>query len=288
VQTPFYSHFHDRVRFVRRKEAHQYGELLEFPGSLQVTYVSNLAHILEAYRLHQVPRLKHPCCRKSIDLIWQGPSSYSNNQVADFDRVHIQNVGFDEQTARTTIIRQTPQANDDDQSIRTRITMNARPQIVTIAIAMLSLIPSCAFGQTTRTSPSSASTTKSIPAASPTSPNSPCSNTNPSSPCYSANAPRNPCYSALTPDQPCSTTVTPNSPSSTLPTSPPPAASTAGRRSTERAITADQAKSQIEAQGYANVSGLQKDAKGVWRGKAVKDGVTVNVNLDGNGKITAN
>ena len=169
--------------------------------------------------------------------------------------------------------------------------MNARPQIVTIAIAMLSLIPSCAFGQTTRTSPSSASTTKSIPAASPTSPNSPCSNTNPSSPCYSANAPRNPCYSALAPDQPCSTTVTPNSPSSTqtnLPTSPPPAASTAGRSSTERAITADQAKSQIEAQGYANVSALQKDAKGVWRGKAVKDGVTVNVNLDGNGKITAN
>lgn len=161
-----------------------------------------------------------------------------------------------------------------------------------LAAAALCLICSGAFGQTTRTSPSAASTTKSIPAASSTSANSPCSNTNPTSPCYSANAPRNPCYSAATPEQPCSTTVTPSSPSSTDTTgysaSLPPESATAARHSTERAMTADQAKSQIEAEGYSKVSGLQKDTKGIWRGKAMKDGSPTNVTIGVDGKITAN
>jgi hypothetical protein len=159
---------------------------------------------------------------------------------------------------------------------------------IAVCFVAIALTPNWTFGQTTRTSPSSASTSKSIPAAASTSPNSPCSNTNPTSPCYSANAPRNPCFSAVAPDQPCSTTVTPNSTATSgLPTSPPPEAA-AGLNLTGHAITADQAKSQIEAQGYANVSGLRKDAKGVWQGKAVKDGVTVNVSLDSDGKITTN
>jgi hypothetical protein len=54
------------------------------------------------------------------------------------------------------------------------------------------------------------------------------------------------------------------------------------------AFTADQAKSRIEANGYSNVSGLQKDAKGIWRGKAVKDGKPVNVILDLQGSVVAN
>ena len=148
----------------------------------------------------------------------------------------------------------------------------------------LCLICSCAFGQTTRTSPSSASTSKSIPAASSTSPNSPCSNTNPTSPCYSANAPRNPCFNALAPDEPCSTTTTPN-PQTAPPQSAPAAAITS--QAISRAFTADQAKSQIEAEGYSKVSGLKKDDKGIWQGKAVKDGLPANVTLDTAGKVTA-
>jgi len=52
-------------------------------------------------------------------------------------------------------------------------------------------------------------------------------------------------------------------------------------------FTTDQAKSQIEAAGYSDVSGLRKIAKGVWRGRAVKDGSTVNVTLGGDGKVSA-
>lgn len=154
--------------------------------------------------------------------------------------------------------------------------------IVVTAIA-LSFVTHSAFGQTTRTGPSSASTTKSIPSSSSTSPNSPCNPTNPTSPCYSATAPRNPCYSAAAPNEPCSTTTTPNS--QALPTPTTEAATTPF--TTERAFTADQAKSKIEAEGFSNPSELRKDAKGVWRGNATKDGLPVNVILDG-GKVTAN
>jgi hypothetical protein len=151
-----------------------------------------------------------------------------------------------------------------------------------VAAAALSLTFDCAFGQTTRTSPSVSSTSKTIPSSSSTSPNSPCSS-NPSSPCYSANAPRNPCYSAVAPNEPCSNTITPNSQTSSAP--PPPAATTP--QATVRAFTQDQAKSQIEAKGYSNVSGLRKDAKGIWRGKAVKDGLPASVTLDADGNVAA-
>jgi hypothetical protein len=153
---------------------------------------------------------------------------------------------------------------------------------ILLLITALCVVSDSSFGQTTRTSPSASSTSKNIPSSSSTSANSPCNPTNPTSPCYSANAPRNPCYSAVTPNEPCSTTTTPSSQPS-----PPPATEVTSPHATERAFTADQAKAQIEADGYSNVSGLRKDVKGVWRGKAMKDGLSVNVTLDG-GKITAN
>jgi hypothetical protein len=155
---------------------------------------------------------------------------------------------------------------------------------IIIAVAALSLACGSALAQTTRTSPSSSSTSKSIPASSSTSPNSPCIPTNPTSPCYSANAPRDPCYSAVAPNEPCSTTTTPplqtSSPASATPAAP------NGRSSAGSAFTTDQAKSQVEAAGYSNVSGLRRDSKGIWRGSAVKDGLTVNVMLDAGGKVS--
>jgi len=159
-----------------------------------------------------------------------------------------------------------------------RVNMRA----IFVATVALSLISGHAFGQTTRTAPASASTTKTIPNASSTSPNAPCNPSNPTSPCYSGNAPRNPCYSAAAPNEPCSTTTTPNS-------RPSPAPSAVTKpQGTVRAFTEDQAKSQIEAQGYLDVSGLRKDAKGIWRGKALKDGLPVSVILDVKGEVTAN
>ena len=160
-----------------------------------------------------------------------------------------------------------------------RVNMRA----VFVATAALSLISDCAFGQTTRMNPSSSSTSPTIPSSSSTSPNSPCSSTNPTSPCYAAEAPRNPCYNAAAPNEPCSTTTTPNSQ-----TSPAPTATTTTPQATVRAFTKDQAEKQIEAKGYSSVSGLQKDAKGIWRGKAEKDGLPVNVTLDVSGDVTAN
>jgi hypothetical protein len=75
-----------------------------------------------------------------------------------------------------------------------------------------------------------------------------------------------------------------NSPAVNAPNSPPnPGAPVAGANS----FTEGQAKSRIESNGFANVSELRKDDQGVWRGKAMKDGKSVNVSLDFQGNVTA-
>ena len=50
-------------------------------------------------------------------------------------------------------------------------------------------------------------------------------------------------------------------------------------------FTVDQAKAQIQAGGYTNVTGLQQDGRGNWNGKAVKDGETVEISVDLNGNV---
>ncbi|WP_247468830.1 hypothetical protein [Bradyrhizobium sp. 137] len=55
----------------------------------------------------------------------------------------------------------------------------------------------------------------------------------------------------------------------------------AGRNS----FTEGQAKSRIENAGYSNVSGLQKDNEGVWRGKADKAGTKTDVSVDFQGNV---
>jgi hypothetical protein len=75
-----------------------------------------------------------------------------------------------------------------------------------------------------------------------------------------------------------------NTPAVNTPNSPPnPGAPVAGANS----FTEGQAKSRIEASGYANVSELRKDDQGVWRGKAMKDGKSISVSLDFQGNVTA-
>jgi len=53
-------------------------------------------------------------------------------------------------------------------------------------------------------------------------------------------------------------------------------------------FTEGEAKSKIEARGFANVSELKKDDQGVWRGKAMRDGKSVDVALDFQGNVFAN
>jgi hypothetical protein len=76
-----------------------------------------------------------------------------------------------------------------------------------------------------------------------------------------------------------------NTPAVNTPNSPPnPGAPVVGANS----FTEGQAKSRIEAKGFENVSGLQKDNAGVWRGKASQGGKAMNVSVDFQGNVVAN
>ena len=50
-------------------------------------------------------------------------------------------------------------------------------------------------------------------------------------------------------------------------------------------FTEGEAKSRIEARGFANVSELKKDDQGIWRGKAMRNGRSVDVALDFQGNV---
>ncbi|HEY1710177.1 MAG TPA: hypothetical protein VGG10_18045 [Rhizomicrobium sp.] len=50
-------------------------------------------------------------------------------------------------------------------------------------------------------------------------------------------------------------------------------------------FTMSEAKSRIESRGYTKVHGLKKDASGVWRGHAMKDGASVAVSVDYQGNV---
>ena len=51
--------------------------------------------------------------------------------------------------------------------------------------------------------------------------------------------------------------------------------------------TQSEAKSRIVAMGYSHVSGLKKDADGVWRATATKGGQRTHVSLDYQGNVNA-
>ena len=53
-------------------------------------------------------------------------------------------------------------------------------------------------------------------------------------------------------------------------------------------FTEDQARERIVEAGYADVTGLTLDDKGVWRGTATKDGQSVSVGLDYQGNVVTN
>ncbi len=52
-------------------------------------------------------------------------------------------------------------------------------------------------------------------------------------------------------------------------------------------FTEAQAKGRAEAYGFSTVSALVKDADGVWRGQATKDGKTVKLAVDYRGNVVA-
>lgn len=50
-------------------------------------------------------------------------------------------------------------------------------------------------------------------------------------------------------------------------------------------FTKSQARSRLMSHGYTNISGLQKDSSGVWRGTATKNGQSGAVSVDYQGNI---
>ncbi len=50
-------------------------------------------------------------------------------------------------------------------------------------------------------------------------------------------------------------------------------------------FTAGEAKSRLQKRGYSHISGLRKDANGVWRGKARHHGHYVPVSIDFQGNV---
>ena len=89
--------------------------------------------------------------------------------------------------------------------------------------------------------------------------------------------------------------MAPANSTATRSTSTPPAVSTSNADSKTTAapvagansFTEAEARSRLEAHGYTNVSGLQKDAQSIWRGTAMKNGQSVGVALDYQGNIVA-
>ena len=138
---------------------------------------------------------------------------------------------------------------------------------ILIVPAIAALITTSAFAQTQPTRPSAYPTAPTMPSAWATTSINPCrSPFNPTSPCYSGTI--YPSYSAVPPFE--------------FP------GMTNSKTASEGAdsLDEDQAKLRIEAKGYSNVSGLQKDSHGIWRGKGnLQDGRSVYVTLDLEGNI---
>src|SRR5882757_489049 len=116
-----------------------------------------------------------------------------------------------------------------------------------IAAAVAASITGPAFAQTQPTRPSAYATFPTMTSAFPTAALSPCSRYspfNPTSSCYTGTPYLS--YSAIEPFEFPNRQVSPGADS----------------------LNEDQAKVRIEAKGYSNVSELQKDKHGIWRGKA--------------------
>ena len=132
-------------------------------------------------------------------------------------------------------------------------------------VAVSAFVATPVFAQTQPTRPSALATYPTMRSGWVTAPQSPCRTygLNPTSPCYSGTV--YPDYSAVP------TLELPNGNST---------------RAAPRAADINEAKAQIEAKGYRNVSKLERDRRGIWRGEAaMQDGTPVDVTLDLEGNI---
>jgi hypothetical protein len=137
---------------------------------------------------------------------------------------------------------------------------------VGVALTAATVVP--VFAQTQPTQPSAYPTFPTTTSAFPTAPLNPCyaySSFNPTSPCYTGTP-----YPSYTAIEPFAFPRTTNRQAVPGPAD----------------LDEDHVRSQIEAKGYKNISGLQKDTHGIWRGRGTTgDGRAVSVVLDLEGNI---
>jgi hypothetical protein len=89
---------------------------------------------------------------------------------------------------------------------------------------------------------------------------------------------------SATPSTPSSPSMT-TAPSTTTPSTATPSNAPGAPLAGANSFTQGQAQARIEQLGYTNVTGLAKDADGIWRASAMKDGKTQNVSVDFRGNI---
>lgn len=79
----------------------------------------------------------------------------------------------------------------------------------------------------------------------------------------------------------CSKPSEPSNPAVAAEQNTPAASTTPG----DNSFTEDQAKGHLANAGYSDVSAMTQDDKGAWNGTATKDGKTVQVSVDYQGKV---
>lgn len=99
---------------------------------------------------------------------------------------------------------------------------------------------------------------------------------------FAQTSPTSPSASPPTVTSPALPSVKSSTATSTMPSS---SQTAAAPVSGANSFTEAQARSRIERDGYSAVTGLVKDDKGIWRGKAMKGASSVGVSLDYQGNV---
>ena len=157
---------------------------------------------------------------------------------------------------------------------------------ILIVAAVAASITTSAFAQTQPTRPSAYATTPTMPSAFATAPLNPCHPSFGRSQSWNSDFTTNQRWAYANPNSPCYSGTSYPSYSAVMPLESPKTTNSKTASEGANNLDEDQAKLRIEAKGYSNVSGLEKDSRGIWRGKGnLKDGRSVYVTLDLEGNI---
>jgi hypothetical protein len=158
-------------------------------------------------------------------------------------------------------------------------------QILLVA-AIAASITTSAFAQTQPTRPTAYATAPTMPSAFATAPLNPCNPSFGRNQFWSSDFTTHQRWAYSNPNSSCYSGTSYPSYSAVMPLESPKTTNSKAASEGANSLDEDQAKLRIEAKGYSNISRLEKDGRGIWRGKAsLKDGRSVYVILDLEGNI---